>query len=327
MIKPSGLTVSAAPHLHNGSSVQGRMTLQILALIPATLAGLYFFGAPAAITILLSIATAVVSELGMQKALKRETTVADGSAVLTGLLFALLLPAGTPWWVVIIGSALCMVLGKWIFGGLGAYPFNPVLVGFMMVKISWPAAISIWPKPAPLGMTNALPVETGAEILKRYGVAMADQLSTVDMLIGNQAGGIGAVSGIALLAGGIFLVARGVFKWHIPAAFIAGVLLVGGIFRIMDPAEFACPFFHLLAGSTLLGVFFLAPEYTTSPNTKWGKLLYGFGCGALVIIIRIYGKYPDGVAFAILLMNMFTPLFDRIRPPIAGVAREAQADG
>ncbi len=327
MIKPSGLTVSAAPHVHCGSSVQERMTLQILALVPATLVGIYFFGLHAAIVVLLSMAAAMVSEMALQKALKREVSVADGSAALTGLIFALLLPASAPWWAVVLGSAFCMIMGKWVFGGLGSYPFNPALVGYLMVKISWPILLTEWPAPAPFGITNALPIETGAEILKRYGVTMAEQFSMINALLGNQAGGIGAVCGIALIAGGVFLISRKVFSWHIPVAFIAGVLLVGGIFRIMNPAEYASPFFHLLSGTTLLGVFFIAPEYTTSPCTIWGKLLYGFGCGVMVMIIRVYGTYPDGVVFAILLMNLLTPIFDRIRPKVVGIMKEAQADG
>jgi len=320
-MKPSGLTVSFAPHAHCGSSIGKLMYNQVFALLPAVAAGVYFFGLTALRVIAISIATAVVMELLMRRALKREMSVADGHAILVGLLLALLMPATAPWWLIVIGASLSIVVAKWLFGGLGAYAVNPVLIGWVMVSISWGDILSKWPRPFPvtLGAVAGMPVETPLEMLKRYGIEMAGQVPLGDMLIGLQAGGIGTVAGLAIIIGGVYLIARGLISWHIPVAYMAGVIVIGGIFRALDPGMYACPFFHLLTGMTLIGAFFIAPEYTTSPNTNWGKLLYGFGCGALIILIRVYGKYPDGTAFAILLMNICTPLFDRIRPKVTGI--------
>ncbi|MFC1474439.1 RnfABCDGE type electron transport complex subunit D [bacterium] len=327
-MRPSGLTVSVAPHMHCGNSIAGCMHNQIAALVPAVAVGVFFFGPRALLVIGVSIVTAVVMEMLMNRALKVECTLADGSAVLAGLLLALLMPASAPLWTVVVGAVICIVLAKWLFGGLGSYPFNPVLVAFVMLNISWPRIMTSWPAPNPItcGPGSSIPVETTLEVLKSYGVSMANQFSMIDALIGMQAGGIGTAAALALIAGGIYLVVRGFISWHIPAGYVAGIVIFAGIFRIIDPTMNACPGFHLLSGMTLIGIFFLAPEYATSPNTFWGKLLYGLGIGMLTMLIRKYGNYPDGTAFAILLMNLCTPIFDRIRPRVTGISKEVAAD-
>ncbi len=333
-MKSSGLIVDVGPHIHGGNSIARTMHNQIIALIPAIAVGVYMFGAGAIRAIAVAVAAAVVFEYLMLRALKKPASaLADGSAALTGLLLVLMLPADVPWWVIVVGVGASIVIGKMLFGGLGAYPFNPVIVGWVILLLSWPGLINKWPRPNHMqwgGIAESLPAQTTIEIMKRYGVQMSDQFSILDSFLGFQPGGIGSVAGLALVIGGVFLIARNIISWQVPVGFIAGIFIFGGIYHAVDPTMYASPLFHLVSGTTLFCIFFLAPEHTTSPNTKWGKILFGLCCAALTIVIRTHGTHANGSArFAILLMNLLVPFFDRIRPPILGLpkkSKEAAAD-
>lgn len=306
----TNLTVSVAPHWHSGLTIRSSMVNFIIALIPATAWGIYKFGPSAAKVVALSVLTAVVIETLLQLLMKKPVTVMDGSAALTGLLLALLLPAEIKWWLPVVGVGMAILM-KTLFGGLGAYPFNPVLVGWVVLKLSWATDLLTDPDMTPL------------MVLRDYGAGDLVMWELKDLLVGDTdllAATIGTFGAgqIALLIGGIYLLARGTIRWHIPAAFIVGVAAFSAILYLQDPDTYASPLFHLISGSVLLGAFFLATDYTTSPVTTWGMILFGLGAGILTVMIRIWGSYYDGVAFAILLMNMATPLFDRIKPKAYG---------
>ncbi len=303
--------VSFPPHIFGKKSISIIMYNRLLALCPATIAALYYFRFGALKLILVSVATALIFEVGIQKFLKRDITVKDGSAALTGLLLAFLLPSTTPWWVVMIGSASAIILGKQIFGGLGNNPFNDTLVGWLVLRLSWPDRISYWMEPfggeipdPPLSVFKF----DGMEAFQDYGFGY------LDLLLGDQAGGIGTICVIALLAGGIYLLLRRIIRWQIPVGLLGAVLIFSGILWVYDSKTYLNPLFHLLAGSTVLGAFFIATDPVTSPVTRWTKLAYGIICGALIMVIRTWGKYPDGVVFAILLANAGAPLLNKITP-------------
>ncbi|HOO56075.1 MAG TPA: RnfABCDGE type electron transport complex subunit D [bacterium] len=334
MIKPSGLTVGIGPHIHGGNTTSNLIYNQIGALLPAAFAGMYVFGLKSIWVVFWSIASAIFFEYLMLKALKRPAaTLLDGHAILTGLLLAMMLPADAPWWIACMGSGIAIVIGKMLFGGMGCYPFNPALVGWIVMLVSYKDIINKFPRPNHEvwgGIAESLPAQTTLEILKRYGVDMAGHYNIIDLFLGYQPGGLGAVAGLAITLGGLYLIIRKIIRWEIPVSFIAGLIAMSGIFWIVSPDRFASPLFHLVSGSTLLCIFFLAPDYSASPNTRWGRIIFGFGCGALAILIRIYGTYPNGSSrFAIMLMCLTIPLLDRIRPHIPGFAKpgkEAAAD-
>ncbi|AMK11595.1 RnfABCDGE type electron transport complex subunit D [Pseudodesulfovibrio indicus] len=315
MLKPLNpiLTVAVPPHVHCGRSIQRHMLDNLIALLPAALMAVVVFGAGALRVMALSCAVAVSAEFLLNRIMKREQSVDDLSALLTGLLFAFLLPASAPWWLVAIGAAASIALGKMIFGGLGGNPLCSPLVGWALCRISWAsdmdtnATMLMSRLPAPL------------QQLKYFGMDAATSVSPTDLLLGNQLGGLGEVQVAALLVGGAYLLLRRRISWEIPAGFIAGVLLTALIYQLMDPTVYASPLFHLLAGGAVFGAFFLATDPASSPIGLIPSLLFGLMAGAMVIVIRVYGIYPDGVPFAILLANLFTPLLDRIRPkPFGG---------
>ena len=235
------------------------------------------------------------------------------SALVVGVLFAFLLPATAPWWLVVVGAAVSMILGSMVFGGLGGNPLNPAIVGWAVLSISWPDLVDI--NGTLLRWDLVYPV---AE-LKYFGVEAVKNLSLTDMLLGVKLGGLGAAQVLALIAGGLYLIARGLLRLYIPLSFLAGVFLTALIYYLIDPAVYASPVFHLLAGSVILAAFFLMPETSSSPTGRTAMILYGLVGGALVVIIRTYGIYPDGVPFAVLLANLLTPLLDLIQPkPFGG---------
>ena len=309
------LTVSSPPHWHTGQKISKVIYGLMIALIPAVIVGIINYRMHAVRVISVAIVSAMVAEAVMQRVMKRPFSLSDGSAALSGLLLALILPASTPWWLVAIGSTVGVIIGKQIFGGLGGYPFNPVLIGWAIIRISWPGHLNFddvlvnfsW-------VGDAYPLTT----LKVSGVAELSKFSYGNLLLGKQLGGIGAAATLWLIIGGLFAIIRGYIPWRIPVAFIAGVFFVSGLYWLIDKTEYASPVFHILTGSVMIGAFFLATDSTTSPVNNWAMVLFGLGCGILTVIIRIYGKYPDGVAFAILLMNMVNPLLDKIRPRVIG---------
>lgn len=322
--------VSSSPHVHDGRTVGGIMKLVIYALLPATLFSIYIFGLSALRVVIISVCSAILFEAVSQRIMKRPISVKDGSAALTGLLLALNLPATSPWWLIVTGTFFAIVVAKQLYGGLGYNPFNPALVGRVVVLISFPVQMTArWVSPSRWGadaVTTATPLGKMKESLATLGRIDIDfgREEIVDLLIGNRAGCLGEVSVILLVLGGLYLIAKRVISWHIPVSFIATVWLITGIFYLIDPTKYANPSFHVLTGGLFIGAIFMATDYVTSPVTEKGMIVFGVGCGLITVLIRLFGAYPEGVSFAILLMNAATPLIDRYtKPKVFGARKEA----
>ncbi|MBO8447614.1 MAG: RnfABCDGE type electron transport complex subunit D [Bacteroidetes bacterium] len=315
----SEFIISPAPHIHGRDSVVKNMRNVIIALVPAYLCSIVFFGVGALVVSAVSIISCVLFEYLIQVyVLKKPNSVGDLSAVLTGLLLAMNLPSNLPWWMVVIGAFIAIGVGKMCFGGLGCNPFNPALVGRVFLLLSFPAAMTTWPLPKLLPATYT-DAETGATVLsliKEGALADAASGATVklptytDMLLGNMGGSMGEVSAIALLLGFIFLLATRTITWHIPVSILATVAIFGGILYLADPSAYMDPLTQLLSGGMLLGAIFMATDYVTSPMTKRGQIIYGIGIGIICVVIRCFGSYPEGMSFAILIMNAVTPLIN-----------------
>lgn len=315
----SEFIISPAPHIHGRDSVVKNMRNVIIALVPAYLCSIVFFGVGALVVSAVSIISCVLFEYLIQVyVLKKPNSVGDLSAVLTGLLLAMNLPSNLPWWMVVIGAFIAIGVGKMCFGGLGCNPFNPALVGRVFLLLSFPAAMTTWPLPKLLPATYT-DAETGATVLsliKEGALADAASGTTVklptytDMLLGNMGGSMGEISAIALLLGFIFLLATRTITWHIPVSILATVAIFGGILYLADPSAYMDPLTQLLSGGMLLGAIFMATDYVTSPMTKRGQIIYGIGIGIICVVIRCFGSYPEGMSFAILIMNAVTPLIN-----------------
>jgi electron transport complex protein RnfD len=324
--------VSSSPHMHEGRTVGGIMRLVIYALLPVTLFSIYIFGLAALRVIVISIGSAVLFEMLSQRIMKRRVMIGDWSAALTGLLLALNLPATSPWWLILVGSLFSIVVAKQIYGGLGYNPFNPALVGRVVLLISFPVQMTArWVTPSRWGLnavTTATPLGRVRESLLSQGRIdlHLTQQDWINLLIGNRAGCLGEVSVLLLVAGGIFLVAKRVISWHTPIAYIGTVWIMTDIFHLVDPTKYADPSFHVITGGLFLGAVFMATDYVTSPITPRGMLIFGCGCGVLTVLIRLFGAYPEGVSFAILLMNATTPLIDRAtRSAVFGAVKKKAA--
>jgi electron transport complex protein RnfD len=303
------LLVNTSPHLHKKESVSRIMWIVVFSLIPAGIAGVYIFGLGALQAIILGIAAAVVTEIVLQLATKKKITVFDGSAVLTGLLLAYNLPPNVPFWLPIIGSVFSIAIGKQIFGGLGQNIFNPALVGRVFLMASWPKYMTTFSKPLNYdAITSATPLA----ILNEGGVL--ENISYLDLFLGNRGGCIGEVCILALIIGAVFLLIRGYISWHIPVSYIATTGLFVYLFgaKVFFTGDWL---FHLLSGGLILGAFFMATDYVTSPLTAKGQIVFGIGCGLLTAVIRLWGGYPEGVSYAILIMNAATPIIDRYTKP------------
>lgn len=305
---PTLYTVAAPPHWHCGRTVTGVMQQYILALLPAAVLAVVNYGFPALRVMALACATAVAVEALCCKVMDRQSSVDDFHAVLTGLLLAFLLPAAAPWWLVAIGAALSIFVGKMLFGGLGGNPLCAPLVGWAILSLSWPTQMD------PDAMVLATSLVNPLTQLKFLGLAAASKVSFADMLLGKQLGGLGATQVLALLAGAAYLAARGLLKLYIPLSFLAGVFLLGLVYFLLDGSAHPNPVFHLLTGSVVLGACFLATDPNSSPVNRAAMVGFGLTCGFMTVIIRVYGIYPDGAPFAILFANLFTPMFDLIRP-------------
>lgn len=299
----SNLTVSPAPHIKSSLTTQRIMCLVILSLIPSGIAGVFIFGLSSLKVIAISILSCILSEVIFLKARgKNLKTVLDGSAILTGLLLAYNLPPEIPFWIPVLGGVVSIVIGKQIFGGLGHNIFNPALVGRVFLQISWPVYMTTWKNPR-----WALDAISTATPLAKEG---ATGFSYMDLFLGNHGGSIGEVCVMVLLIGALFLLFTNIISFHIPASFIGTVMVFAWIFG--GDSFFNGDFiFHLLSGGLILGAFFMATDYITRPLTKKGKIIFGIGCGLLTILIRLKGGYPEGVSFAILLMNAVVPMIDR----------------
>jgi len=308
--------VSHAPFWHNGSNVAERHIGMLLAALPAVALGIIHYGMPAVGVITLSISTAIFWEWLMNRLTKRTITVADGNAALLGLLFAMLIPATTPWWIVVTGTFIMMVIGKHVFGGIGSNPFHPVVVAVMILTVSWGAFLDINGALVNYNFSfNAIYPLTAA---KNFGPASLSDFTALNLLLGRQVGGIGTAFGLGLIGGGLYLLAKRYIRWEIVFSFLAGIFLTALIFHLAAPDQYAGPLFHLLTGYTLVGAFFLLPEDSSSPVNPVPMLIYGAGAGVLTMLIRNIGVYTDGVLLAILLMNLVNPLLDKIRPKALG---------
>jgi electron transport complex protein RnfD len=260
-------------------------------------------------------------EAATQRIMAQAVTVRDGSAALTGVLLALNLPPASPWWMALVGSAVAIAIGKQVYGGLGYNPFNPALVARVVLLISFPVQMTTWTAPAPLfsgidAVTTATPLgemKTAVMLTGKLPEGLHGMLGSY--LLGNMAGSLGEVSALALLLGAAWLFYRKIITWHIPVAFLGSVVVLSGIFWLLNPSRYPSPLFHLLTGGLMLGALFMATDMVTSPVTNRGMLVFGIGCGLLTVLIRLFGGYPEGVSFAILLMNSATPLIDRFTRP------------
>jgi electron transport complex protein RnfD len=310
--------VSHAPFWHNGSGVPERNYNTIIAAVPAAFMGLAYFGIPALAVLCLAVSSAIGWEMAFTWVAKRPVSAGDGQAALIGLLFGMLLPATAPYWLVLTGTFFAIVVGKQIFGGIGANPFNPAVLAVAILTISWHSYFDF---DAQLlnyhfDFTPFYPPTA----LKAFGPAGIEKISLGDLLVGRQVGGIGATCGLALIVGGVYLMARGFMRWEIPLAYLAGIAVTAAIFHMADATRYAGPMFHLLTGYSLIGAFFLATDDSSSPVNPVPMLIYGAVGGMMTMLIRNIGAYPDGTIYAILVINLINPLIDKIRPKAIGKA-------
>ena len=311
------LIVSHAPFWHDGSGIPERSYHTIIAALPAAAVGIAYYGVPALGVICMAMSTAILWELLFNYASRRPVTVGNGNAALIGLLLAMVLPASTPWWVVVIGTFLAIVIGMQIFGGIGANPFNPVALATAILMVSYTAHMDF-----NSGLVNFMlgfpsPKDPLAA-LKAFGPDAVAHLNYMDLFMGRQVGALGSTCGLAIVLGGLYLILRGIIRWEISISFIVGIYITALLFNMADPTRFASPVFHLVTGYTLIGAFFLATESSSSPVNFIPMLIYGALGGVMTVLIRNIGAYVDGVIFAILIINLINPLIDKIRPKAIG---------
>lgn len=344
----------AAPFTHAANSVTRTMVWVMLALTPATAYGLWLYGWPALLLFAITLGSALAAEALMLTLLGQpvRTRLWDGSALLTGWLLALSLPPWAPWWIGVLGSVFAIVLAKHVFGGLGQNMFNPAMVARVVLLISFPVQMTLWATPAPLGseaspsLAQALAYISGrtpmpehmsaatslgalkAELTRGVPVTQTSEklAPPQQMALGNESGSMGETSAVLLLAGGLLLLGLRIISWHIPVAMLGTLAALAAVSHALDPARFASMPIHLLSGAAVLGAFFIATDYVTSPVSRAGQLLFGAGIGALTWVIRSLGSYPEGLAFAVVLMNALVPLIDRgLRPRVFGRSRRGNA--
>ena len=331
----SNLVVSSAPHIVSPVDTSKIMAMVIMALLPSLLVSVYVFGFRVITLTAVCVLSAVGFEWAWNKLNHKTQTICDGSAALTGLLLAFNLPSNLPLWIIIIGALVAIGVGKMTFGGLGCNPFNPALVGRIFLLISFPVQMTTWPTPNQNFCEGYIDATTGATplaLLKqalKSGEKIADQLpSLMDSLLGSMGGSLGEVSAIALIIGGLLLICTKVITWHIPVSILATVALfaaatgwVGALPEDITTGEYVA--YSLLTGGMMLGAFFMATDYVTSPMSAWGKIIFGIGIGFIVMVIRTWGAYPEGMSFAILIMNACVPLLNKIRPRRFGEKKKA----
>lgn len=319
------IIVSASPHVHSDRTSKTLMYDVIIALTPAFLVSMYVFGISALIVTAVAIASCVLFEYLIQKyLLKTAVTITDGSALLTGVLLAFNLPSNLPIWMVIVGGLVAIGVAKLSFGGLGFNIFNPALVGRVFLLVSFPVQMTMWPT-AIENNTNVVDAVTGATSLGvikeglQYGDTMSEIStripSALEMLFGFTGGSIGEMSALALLIGGLYLIYRKVISWHIPVMLLMTMSIMTSVFWLIDPEHYASPIIHILSGGAVLGAFYMATDLVTSPMTKKGMIIFAIGIGIITIVIRLFGAYPEGISFAILIMNAFVPLINKYFKP------------
>ncbi len=320
----SKFIVSLSPHAHGTDSVERNMYGVIIALVPALLVSFFYFGIGSAIVCAVSVAACVFFEWAITKyMLHKEPTITDGSAILTGLLLGFNLPSNLPLWIIIIGALVAIGIGKMTFGGLGCNPFNPALVGRCFLLVSFPAQMTSWPLVGQLtsyadATTGATPLSLMKTAIKTGDASVLEDLpSSLNLLLGNVpdgAGTIGEVCALALIIGLIYMLWKRIITWHIPVSIIATVFVLCGLLHLANPI-YANPFAEILSGGLMLGAIFMATDYVTSPMTAKGQIIYGVCIGLLTVVIRNWGSYPEGMSFAILIMNAFTPLINTYVKP------------
>jgi len=303
------LDLTTSPHLHSKWSAKKAMWMVVLSLLPSTAAAVIFFGLYQLLIIIVAAGFANGTEAAIQAVRKKKVSLYDGSAMITGLLLALTLPPNFSLAATALGAVVAIGLGKQIFGGLGYNIFNPALVGRAFLQAAFPAAITTWTKPNFVvdSITSATPLSA----------FKFDKIATSlgSMFWGNIGGSLGETSAIAVLIGGIFLIAIGIANWRVPLSMTISIIVFGGLFWLINPVKYPTPFFQLFAGGFLFGAFFMATDWVTSPITGKGMWLFGFGIGAVVVVIRLFGGLPEGVMYSILFMNAFVPLINRYTVP------------
>jgi len=319
------LNVSPSPHQQSPETTRKLMYGVVIALLPALAASIYYFGIGAIIVTLTSVLSCVAVEYLIQKfILKVKPSISDGSAVVTGLLLAFNVPSNLPVHIIVIGAIIAIGVAKMTFGGLGNNPFNPALVGRVFLLISFPVQMTSWPVPTGFktGYADAVTGATPLGLLSE-GVKNGDAVSAImekipshmQLFYGQMGGSMGEVAALALIIGGIYLLWKKIITWHIPVTVLFTVALFTGILWLVDPTKFADPLFHLLTGGLMLGAIYMATDYVTSPMTHKGMIIYGIGIGVITVLIRTWGAYPEGVSFAILIMNAFVPLLNMYIKP------------
>lgn len=319
------ITVSPSPHDHAEESVPKLMYGVLIALIPAFLVSLYMFGLGVLIITATAMASCVIFEFLIQKyLLKEKPSVSDGSALITGVLLAFCLPTNIPVWLVVLGSLVAIGIGKMSFGGLGSNPFNPALVGRVFLFVSFPVQLTSWPEPLVNRLTylDATTSATPLGIMKegmKNGESISGILTEIpayfDLFLGKMGGSAGEIAVVALLLGMVYMLIRKIITWHIPVSILLTVSVFTGILWLANPDKNPDPMFHLMSGGLMLGAIFMATDYVTSPMNVRGMWIYGVMIGIITVIIRVFGSYPEGVQFAILIMNAFTPLINKYVKP------------
>ncbi len=321
-MEDSRLIVSASPHIRDKDSIPRIMWTVVVSLVPAVIAGTYFFGLRVLLLILIGAATAVATEAIIQKLMRKKVTVSDGSAVVTGMLLVMVISPDVPLWMPVVGAFCAIAIAKSIFGGLGQNIFNPALVGRAILLASFPVAMTKWILPAGVdSLTTATPLAMVKEMAKEGSLDLARLPSIWNMFIGRIGGSAGETSALALLIGAAILLVRRIITWHIPVSYIGTVAVIIGFSQLIGDRNFAMVPVHMFSGGLMLGAFFMATDMVTSPLTKKGGVIFGIGAGVITCVIRLLGGYPEGVCYSILLMNAFTPLIDRyVKPRRFGVS-------
>ena len=319
------LFISPSPHVYEDTTVKRLMFDVVIAMLPALAFSIYFFGMGAIIVTLTAVVSCLAFEWLIQKyLLKQEPTISDGSALVTGILLAFNVPTNLPVGIIIIGSLVAIGVGKMSFGGLGNNPFNPALVGRVFLLISFPVQMTSWPVPTGFSnsYTDAVTGATPLGIMKEgigAGQAVSDLMAKIpshmELFYGHMGGSMGEIAAVALLIGFVYLLVRKVITWHIPVSIIGTIAIFTGILWMVNPESNADPMFHLLTGGVMLGAIFMATDYVTSPMSVKGMWIYGIGIGVITVLIRVFGAYPEGVSFAILIMNAFVPLINAYIKP------------
>ncbi len=317
------LSVSSTPHIRSKQTIESVMLDVIIALTPALLCGLYFFGLRALIVIALSVGSCILGEFLFNVVTKKPQTIGDMSAVVTGLLLAFSLPAATALYIPVVGGLFAIVVVKMIFGGLGQNFVNPALAARAFLLASYPVAMTNWTTPVSnLFSTDAVTTATPIALLNEGAGFIPTSNDFISALIGNVGGSIGETSALAIIIGGVYLLVRGTITWRIPVTFLGSFFIMAFFNRDMN---FALASYELLVGSVLLGAFFMATDYTTSPMTTKGQLIFGVGCGVLTYTIRTWAAFPEGLTYAILLMNLCVPLLDRyFKPTVYGTSKQKE---